>query len=224
MGELGLADSGSSWHSERDGPAALAASLAAFLASLGRMGEDLLLLTQSGIGEVWVAGGGGSSTMPQKENPVGPSVLVALARTGIGVAGLVQGAALHRSQRDGAAWFAEWLTLPQLCCLAGRALSLAADLAGRIAPDREAMARNMDAGGGAIHAEALSFALADFMPRPEAQVEVKRLAPEATASGAALPDLVRRDHPRVAWAGPDLGQAPAEAQAFARAAREPRGA
>ena len=33
------------------------------------LGEDLILLTQSGIGEVQIAGAGASSTMPQKQNP-----------------------------------------------------------------------------------------------------------------------------------------------------------
>ena len=66
--------------------------------------------------------------MPQKQNPVGPSALVALSRQVIGLAAALQGAGLHRQQRDGAAWFQEWLTLPQLCISLGRALSLAADM------------------------------------------------------------------------------------------------
>lgn len=219
---LGLADPGASWHAQRHQVAALAALLAELLGSLGKMGEDLLLLAQSGVGEVRVEGAGGSSTMPQKENPVGPSVLVALARTGLGIAGILQGAALHRQQRDGAAWFTEWLTLPYLCCLAGRALTLAGDLAGRLQPDREAMRRNMEAGGGLVHAEALSFALAALMPRPEAQAAIKALVREA--DGRSLPDLARERHAGLDWTGPDLGQAPSEARAFAQAVGEPAGA
>lgn len=215
--ELGLSDPGASWHAERDEVGALAVALAGLLGSLGKMGEDLLLLTQSGIGEVRIEGGGGSSTMPQKENPVSASVLVALARTGIGLAGIVQGAALHRQQRDGAAWFTEWLTLPQLCCLTGRALALAAEIAERLAPDAEAMGRNMEVEGGVIHAEALSFALMRLIPRAEAQAVVKRLAREATDS--SLPDLVRREFPDVIWLGPDLGQGPTDARAFGAVAR-----
>lgn len=214
---LGLRDPGASWHGERGPVGDVAFALAALLGSLGKMGEDLLLLTQSGIDEVRVAGPGGSSTMPQKENPVGPSVLVALARAGLGLAATLQSGALHRQQRDGAAWFTEWLTLPPLCATAGRALALGADLAGRIRPDASAMARNMEAGGGAIHAEALTFALSARMPRPDAVAVVRALAAEAEGGGR-LPDLVRRDHPDLDWAGPDLGQAPAEAMTFAQAA------
>lgn len=220
---LGLTDPGSSWHAERDGIAALAGWMAGLCTQLGRIGEDLILLAQTGIGEVEIAGTGGSSTMPQKQNPVGPSVLVAIARQVVALAGVVQGAGLHRQQRDGAAWYAEWLGLPQLVILTGRALVLAGDLAGRITPDPAAMARGLAAGNGAIFAEALSFALARRMPRPEAMPRVKALCDEAAASGRDLRDLAARDFPGVDWAAAlaadMLGQAPAEARAFATAVR-----
>ena len=62
---LGLTDPGHSWHSERDGIAAFAAWMANLTASIGKMAEDLLLLTQTGLAEVSISGAGGSSTMPQ---------------------------------------------------------------------------------------------------------------------------------------------------------------
>lgn len=216
---LGLDDPGHSWHSDRTGIAALAGWMGSTTAVLGKLGEDLILLTQSGIGEVQIAGAGASSTMPQKQNPVGPSVLVALARQVVALAGVLQDAGLHRQQRDGAAWFAEWLSLPQACILTSRALGLAQDLAGRITPNAVTMARNLTAGGGLIHAEALSFALATRMPRPEAQAVVKRLCREVEATGTALPDLAARDFPGTDWQAVltqgGLGQAPTEARAFA---------
>lgn len=157
--------------------------------------------------------------MPQKQNPVGPSVLVALARQAVALASVLQGAGLHRQQRDGAAWFTEWLTLPQLCLTTGRALALATDLVGKISPDAAAMARGLDDGTGLIHAEAYSFALARHMPRPEAQARIKALCAEAQAGGGALPDLVRRDFPGLDLAvASGLGTAPAEARAFEAAA------
>lgn len=217
--ELGLADPGGSWHAERDGIAAFAAWMAGLLGSLGKMGEDLLLLTQSELGEVRLAGSGGSSTMPQKRNPVGPSVVVALARAGLGAAGVLQGAMLHRQQRDGAAWFTEWLALPPLCLMTGRALSLAMDLTSRLSPEAPAMKRNLEAQAGTIHAEALSFALASRMPRPEAQAALKALSQEALRTGTPLPDLVRRAFPDLRVPSVDLGQAPVEARDFARAVR-----
>lgn len=220
---LNLADPGHSWHAERDGMAAFVGWMAGLAAALGKMGEDLLLLTQTGISELRIAGAGGSSTMPQKQNPVGPAVLVALCRQVVALSALMTGAGLHRQQRDGAAWFTEWLTLPQLCLSTGKALALAADLAQRLAPDPAAMARGLDLDGGTIRAEALTFALAARMPRPEAEAQVKRLSAEALRTGAQLLSLAARDWPDADWpaltAANLLGQAPAEARDFARRTR-----
>lgn len=216
---LDLRDPGHSWHAERDRIGAFAAWMAGLCASLGKLGEDLVLMTQSGINEIRIAGAGGSSTMPQKQNPVGPSVLVALARQAVALAAAIQGAGMHRQQRDGAAWFVEWLTLPQICISTGRAIALAADLAGRITPDAAAMARGLDDGSGLIHAETYSFALARHMPRPEAQAKIKALCAEALQDARPLGDLIRRDHPDLdISAAAGLGTAPAEARDFAAAA------
>lgn len=213
---LGLSDPGHSWHAERDRIGAFSAWMAGLTASLGKMGEDLILLTQSGMGEVVISGAGGSSTMPQKQNPVGPSVLVAVARQVIALDGVIQNAGLHRQQRDGAAWFAEWLTLPHICILTGRALALALDLAQRIQPDPQAMARQLDDGSGLIRAEEMTFALSRHIPRPEAQAKVKELCKLAKPGGPSLVALVAEAFPAAAIpASPNLGTAPEEARAFA---------
>ncbi|TGD43833.1 hypothetical protein EEB11_07565 [Pseudotabrizicola sediminis] len=187
--ELALADPGHSWHSDRSAPGQLAGFAAGLAGSLGKLGEDVLALSQSGLGEVGFRGGSGaSSTMPQKQNPVAASALVALARQVIGLAGLVQGAALHRQQRDGAAWFSEWLNLPHLCISTSRKLSLANEIAESLVPDGAAMSRLLDDSQGLIHAEALTFALAEQMPRPEAMAAVKEMCREAQASQPPPPD------------------------------------
>lgn len=228
---LGLADPGSSWHAERDRIARLSGWMAELCVSLGKMGEDLILMNQTGRQELRLALAGGSSTMPQKSNPVLPSLIVALARHAVAQNGAISGAGLHREQRDGAAWLVEWLALPQLCMATARSLAVAGDLASGIVPIRENMLAGIDDGTGLIHAEALSFALvaARVMPRPEAQLAVKALCEEARADGVHLSDLAK-----TRWPGANLedafspaaqlGTAPAEARSFAvAAARTARG-
>ena len=221
---LGLNDPGSSWHSARDGIAALGGWLTGVSGSLGKMGEDLLLLTQSGIGEVALAAGGGSSTMPQKTNPVAPSVMSANARAAVGLNTTLQSALPHRQERDGAAWLTEWLSLPQLVVLTARSLAIGEDLARTLAPNIPAMARHIDATGGMIFAEALSFALADAMPRPKAQAAVKKLVAEAHESQQNLAEVAAKAYPDLTFDAVfdptrQLGTAPAEARAFAKEAR-----
>jgi 3-carboxy-cis,cis-muconate cycloisomerase len=85
------------------------------------------------------------------------------------------------------------------------------------------MAGNIDDGLGLIYAEALSFALAQTLPRPEAQAAVKALCAEVRASGTPLGTLAAAKWPKVAPAKlftpqAQLGLAPADARAFAKAA------
>ncbi|SEO62186.1 3-carboxy-cis,cis-muconate cycloisomerase [Salinihabitans flavidus] len=192
---LNLRDPGRSWHTDRGPVLRIADWLVRTGTALGKLGEDLCAMGMSGIDEVRLEGGGASSTMPQKQNPVAPSALVALARQGHGLQAILQSGAMQRHQRDGAAWMTEWLTLPQLCLGAASGLQIARQIAPQIAPQEGAMRATVTGGQELIHAEALSFALAAFLPRPEAQAEVKRLCREAGESGAALSALVARDFP-----------------------------
>lgn len=220
---LGLSDPGRSWHNDRTPILQLAAWITRVTTALGKMGEDLLLLTQSGLSEVRLGGAGGSSTMPQKQNPVAPSALVALSHHALGLNSTLQGAGLHRQQRDGAAWFTEWLSLPALCLSLSAALNHAQRLAETLAPNAEAMSETLDSAQGLLAAEALSFALTDRMSRPDAQSEVKVLCKQVMADGTHLRDAALARWPDLPAAlfrsAAQMGQAPQEARAFATAVR-----
>ena len=74
-----------------------------------------------------------------------------------------------------------------------------------------------------IHAEALSFALANHLPRPEAQAAIKTMCKEAGETGADLADLAAEAFPDLDLAAvfdpvQQTGHAPTEALAFAKAA------
>ena len=220
---LGLHDPQRGWHSDRTPILTLAAWQTRLAIALGKMAEDLLLLTQSGIEEITLGVSGASSTMPQKQNPVLPSAVAALARQAIGLNATLQGAGLHRLDRDGAAWFTEWLSLPQLCLATTAALIHGQSLATAMAPRPEAMLAALNSGQGLIHAEALSFRLAETLPRPEAQAAVKALCRVAGDTGKSLAALAARAHPEIDLSAVfdparQMGLAPQEAQDFAHAA------
>jgi 3-carboxy-cis,cis-muconate cycloisomerase len=219
---LDLPDPGTSWHAERHRFQRIAAWMTGCATAAGKIGEDLLRLSRSEVAELGFAASGASSTMPQKQNPVAASTLVALHRFSVAQQSALMSAP-HGEARDGAAWFTEWLALPQLIAASGKALAVLAELIPALVVDADAMRARVEAPLGLIHAETLSFALAAILPRAEAQAVVKSLAAKALATGTPLPDLIRAAHPDAAL--PDLapeatmGAAPAEARAFAKAVR-----
>ncbi len=222
---LGLEHTDTSWHSTRDTIAEFSGWITLVTGSLGKMGEDLLLLTQSGINEVSLGGGGASSTMPQKSNPVLPSLLVALASQTTALNAALQGAVAHRQQRDGAAWFVEWMNIGQITMACARALTAAEALAANVAPNADAMMDHIDDGLGLIYAEALSFALAGTLPRPEAQSAVKTLCLQVKSDNTPLTELAAAKWPKLdiktlCTPASQLGEAPVQARSYAKAAKE----
>jgi len=124
--DLGLADT-PQWHSQRERMLELAGLLAAITGSLGKTGQDIALMADRG-GEIALAGGGTSSAMPHKQNPVAAEVLVTLARFNAAQLGGMAQATVHEQERSGAAWTLEWLILPQMTVACGAALRLAGEL------------------------------------------------------------------------------------------------
>src|SRR5690606_5332051 len=108
--------------------------LALITGSLGKMGMDIALLTQNEVAAARLLGGGGSSAMAHKSNPVTAEALVALARYNAGLSGILQQAMVHEYERSGAAWTLEWLTLPQMLEATGASLRLAQNLLGQLQP------------------------------------------------------------------------------------------
>ncbi|MGR3433640.1 MAG: lyase family protein [Shimia sp.] len=217
---LGLHDPVQSWHTERGGIVSLAQWCAQVTGGLAKIGADVSLLTMTEIGEVDIGTSGGSSTMPQKQNPVAAGVMEALAIHTRAQSSAMEAAQVHRLQRDGAAWIAEWLALPQLLMATGRATAVAVEMTEGLQPRPDAMAANLSRTGGAIFAEALTFALVTDMPRPEAAALVKELVttglPLREAARQRFPD---RDLGAVFDPARQLGQAPAEARAVAAAVK-----
>ncbi|AZO13705.1 3-carboxy-cis,cis-muconate cycloisomerase [Mesorhizobium sp. M2A.F.Ca.ET.043.05.1.1] len=128
--KLGLADAPQR-HSQRDALAEFASWLSLVTGSLGKFGQDVALMALTGA-DIKLSGGGGSSAMPHKQNPVKAEALVALARfNAVQLSGMHQ-ALVHEQERSGASWTLEWLILPQMVVATAAALRLAAELAAQI--------------------------------------------------------------------------------------------
>lgn len=145
---LGLAEPDLPWHTRRGALTAIGDALTTATDSLGVLAADVLLLGRPEIAEVRegaVAGRGGSSTMPHKQNPVLSVLVHAAAQQAPGLA-----AQLHLSaagavdERPDGAWHAEWPVLARLLELAVTVASQAAELVAGLQVDTSAMAARVD--------------------------------------------------------------------------------
>jgi 3-carboxy-cis,cis-muconate cycloisomerase len=116
------------WHANRTPIATLASALAVAAGACAKIALDVELLAQNEVGEV-VSGGGESSSMPHKRNPVEAVRARACARRVQAAAGmLVAGTAEHEHQRAAGAWHAEWAPLSEALACAGGAAAAAREM------------------------------------------------------------------------------------------------
>ncbi|MBN9673780.1 lyase family protein [Roseibium aggregatum] len=178
--ELGLQPS-PSWHLNRSPLLALACWLQQVSSGLAKMAGDLVLLGRSDIAEVSSGTGGGSSTMPQKANPIQAETILGLNQIAIAAHAGLTATANPNEERDGAKWPLEWHFLPQMLLATGTALRHAQSLAETLSPKPDAIAATF-AANPEIMAETASFVLAKAgVPRAQAKDLV------AAASSDPLP-------------------------------------
>lgn len=120
------------WQSDRSRIVAFGHWLTLVAGSLGKIGQDVALMVQQGVDDIALSGGGGSSAMTHKQNPVSAEMMVALARYVAGQQGILGQAMIHEQERSGAAWALEWLTLPAMAEATGAALNHAESLVAAI--------------------------------------------------------------------------------------------
>lgn len=153
-GLLELAAPVTSWHTRRTPVLVLATALVAVGEACGRICADLLLMTQTEIGEATDGSGGASSAMAHKTNPT-RSVLVASAVQQLPfLLGSVASCGAGASERPAGAWHAEWQPLRTMLRLAGAAAERTAALAEDLTFDTRAMRRNLDLLVGAVGQDA----------------------------------------------------------------------
>ncbi|PYE23438.1 3-carboxy-cis,cis-muconate cycloisomerase [Rhizobium sp. PP-CC-3A-592] len=129
--DLGLADT-PQWQSQRGFIADIGHLLSLITGAAGKMGQDIALLAQGGD-EIALSGGGASSAMPHKQNPVAAETLVALARFNAVQVSALHQSLVHEQERSGAAWTLEWLILPQMVMATAASLRLSLQMLDTIA-------------------------------------------------------------------------------------------
>jgi 3-carboxy-cis,cis-muconate cycloisomerase len=169
--ELGLRAPRIAWHVGRDRLAEVAGFLGVLTGALGKIATDVVLLMQTEVDEVrepYLPGRGGSSTMPQKRNPIACEFVLAASRNVRQLVPVMLDAMLADHERATGPWHAEWIALPQAFVLSAGALHHTRAILEGLEVDPARMRRNLDLTRGMISAEAVMMALAPAVGREAA--------------------------------------------------------
>jgi 3-carboxy-cis,cis-muconate cycloisomerase len=194
--ELDLTEADIPWHVARDGLNEAVCWLGILCGSLSKIATDVMLMSQTEYGEVsepHVFGRGGSSTMPQKRNPIACEYVLSQSR---GVHALVPqmlGAMAQDLERGTGPWQAELLALPQAFLLGHGALSQARFIAEGLVVDAARMRANLDATGGLIVSEAVMMGLAPVLGRMDAHHVVNDACDTVRDRGGSLTEALLAD-------------------------------
>jgi 3-carboxy-cis,cis-muconate cycloisomerase len=179
--ELGLAEPLVPWHTNRTRIAELAAALGEACGAVAKVAGDVVLLSQTEVGEAREGGDrGGSSTMPHKRNPVAAISALAGARQAPGLVATLLAAMEHEHERAAGAWHAEWAPLRALLIATGSAAAWLRDCLSNLEVDPERMRANLD---DALLAERVAAAIG----RPKGDDLVR----DALAAGRPLAVVAR---------------------------------
>jgi len=198
--ELGLTVPEAPWHAQRDRLAEVAGSLAVLAGSCGKVARDITLLMQTEIAEAFepaAPGRGGSSTMPQKRNPVAATMALAAATIVPNLVATLFSAQVGEHERATGAWQAEWSTFPALLLVVSGAVRAIAEIAEGLDVDAERMRANLDITHGQIMAEAVMIALAAKIGRQDAHHLIEAASRTAAAECRPLHDVLA-SNPKIA--------------------------
>ncbi|HEU4425938.1 MAG TPA: adenylosuccinate lyase family protein [Pilimelia sp.] len=169
---LGLRDPAISWTATRDRVAEFGAVLSMAAATLARIGNEVYELQRPEIAELSEAPAGaavGSITMPHKRNPEASEHLDTLARIARAAAGVLTEGMAGGHERDGRAWKAEWVALPEVALAAGTAAALATNLVDGLVVHKRRMRENLDRTGGRWASERVLAELSRRLGKHRAQ-------------------------------------------------------
>jgi adenylosuccinate lyase len=173
---LGLGDPGIAWFTSRDRIAEFATVLTGIGGTLARIGNEVMELQRPEIGELREAVAAdvvGSIMMPHKRNPEASEHLDTLARLTRSHALVLMEGQVQLHERDGRAWKAEWVSLPEVCLLTSAALRLGIACIDGLEVDAERMRANVGAAQGLLASERILGTLSARIGKHRAQAALQ---------------------------------------------------
>jgi len=191
--ELSLPEPVVPWHTARFRVADLGNGLALAAGTIHKISLDVILMSQTEIGEVAEPSGGGrggSSTLPHKRNPVGSVLAAACARRVYPLAQTLQSAMAQEHERAAGAWHSEWEALSDALALTGGAASAMRETLEGLQVNPGRMRENLDITGGLLLAEHVTTAAAEKLGRMQAHELVQNASRSAAENGKSLREEV----------------------------------
>jgi 3-carboxy-cis,cis-muconate cycloisomerase len=196
MKELGLGQPAIAWHTMRDSIAETGCFLGLVTGTLGKIATDVKLMMQTEVEEVYepfAEGRGSSSTMPQKRNPISCNYIVACtSMVRQNVAALLD-AMVEDHERSTGPWEIEWISVPEIFCLAAGALNQARFLMEGLEVDPARMRANLDLTRGLIVSEAVMMGLGPHLGRQRAHDLVYDICRKSIVAKESFLDLLAAD-------------------------------
>jgi 3-carboxy-cis,cis-muconate cycloisomerase len=187
--ELNLGVPDAPWHAHRDRVAAFVAAAGVYAGALAKAARDITLLMQPEIAEV-AERGGASSSMPQKRNPSGSTIVLASAQRLPGLVSSVLAGMVVEHERSTGGWQAETSAVADAVQAAGSATAALADVLESLTVDASRMREHLDATRGQLLAERLLAMLAPRVGRTRAAELVKDAVAESRRSSRSLAEVV----------------------------------
>lgn len=191
--QLGLACPEAPWHTQRDRLASLVGECGVLVGSLGKMARDISLLMQAEVDEVSEpqdGGRGGSSTMPQKRNPIASAITLAAASRMPGLAAAYLSQMPQEHERALGGWQAEWSTISSVVQTTGVALASMREAAAGLSINEQRMKQNLEATRGTIFAEKAALPLSRKLGRERAHKLLERATDPRQMRNRSLSDVL----------------------------------
>jgi 3-carboxy-cis,cis-muconate cycloisomerase len=183
------------WHTHRDNLVEMVQVLAILSGTLAKFAKDIALLMQSEVKEAAEEGNegrGGSSTMPQKHNPVACAAVIATHARMPGLAATMLHAMPQEHERGLGLWQAEWETVPEAFRLTAAALGYSIEIAQGLQVDAGRMRSNLDNLLGLPLSEAVSAALAPKVGRSIAHDLLRTATQRAMEEKRNLAEILKQ--------------------------------
>lgn len=184
------------WHISRDRLANFASDIAIAAATIGKIANEIINLQRTEIEEIeegFQMGKVGSSTMPQKRNPMICENIYANVRLIKNDAGLGFECMEQEHERDMSFWQTEWKYLSEMCLIFSSVIKMMNQVMDQMIVHQDNIKRNLNMTNGLIVSERVMLDLGHYIGRQNAHEVIYEDAQKAFTDNVKFLDVLKQD-------------------------------